>query len=260
MKRLIQLLITASIILGVVYPANALPHGLGYAKVNLSAFDYSGNVSVRADHPNLYSAAYALALDQDELVSDGFFTSGDKWPVADRAIACTSSACSSAGTEKGYSTSRAAVLAGREAPGYFSVAMAATVAGAYQFYVHDDSDITISIDYYLRGVAKADEWGSTYAGSGALLGIFQDGNIMDYRSQWLDVAGDGGPSHDSLRGTLEIMLSGLEAGTTFGAFVYTAAYAATSTGSAPVPEPATMMLLGSGLIGLAGLGRKKLRK
>jgi hypothetical protein len=34
----------------------------------------------------------------------------------------------------------------------------------------------------------------------------------------------------------------------------------TSSSTAPIPEPATMLLFGTGLIGMAGIGRKKFKK
>jgi hypothetical protein len=45
-----------------------------------------------------------------------------------------------------------------------------------------------------------------------------------------------------------------------GAISHVSLYGGEGEGTPPVPEPATMLLLGSGLVGLAGFGRKKFKK
>jgi hypothetical protein len=68
----------------------------------------------------------------------------------------------------------------------------------------------------------------------------------------------------SLAGLIELNLLGqlsVSIDSWFGDFYFDySQLTARGENNAPVPEPATMLLLGSGLIGLAGFGRKRFRK
>lgn len=127
------------------------------------------------------------------------------------------------------------------------------------FIVDYNMELTFSIDYYLDSFLEFDngeeEEASIY-NSLIEISFTKDGGVLDDLHL---VATDFGEGSLMFTALFEAGFYGIDAHMYSSVFAGSTLNDIDSGGAAPVPEPSTMVLMGLGLVGLAGYGRKRLK-
>jgi len=125
---------------------------------------------------------------------------------------------------------------------------------SYKVLKLNSDSTTVTVSYYQN--QSSNPWKYAYGGTE----ITGGGGTFAYYADLLDADVDGlqGGSHYAITGFDLNFISGM-------AFTSHLTLGCGNdnlmgSGTAPVPEPATIILMGTGLLGIAGVGRKKLKK
>jgi hypothetical protein len=144
------------------------------------------------------------------------------------------------------------------APGHFADTLCGTIRRGL-FRAKETGTISFSVDYFQQIEGETHHDGDySFAFSDAVWDFMnvdvEEGEVFTDSSYLEDYAVDGEKFGPIFRnGTFSGSLN-FEKGQRGGFEIFIGTH---TRGSTPIPEPTTMLLLGAGMIGLAGLGRKK---